>query len=593
MTFEMILVFGLIFLAVVFFVTEWLPVDVVSFGIMVTLLVTGLVTPQQGIMGFGNQATITILALMIVGIGLEQSGAITLLGQQIQKLFTLPIWLAITLMMLIVAFVSAFVSSTAVVIVFLRIFIEIAPKININLSKLLIPLSFSAIIGGSCSLMGTSTNLIVNSIASSQGYGDLAIFEFSGIGALFLVAAIIYMIVLGVRLIPARAKHLDMVEEFQLQDYLTLLEVSPESSMIGKMVKDTTFRKDDQIELLRIYHPTGHERFPTDNELIREGDQLLVKGSLDKMKSIYNSRGVNFLHKKSLTENLTKEESTEQILCKALVLPNSRVVGSNFRTAQIKSNFQAIPLAIQKKRKIIRRRLNQIKIEIGDILLVSVNKADFQRFYKLPDFMVLQKFEEFDTKIGNKWVAIGILIGLVLLAAFAILPIMISALAGAFAMAITRCVDIHKAYREMNWGIIFLLAGMIPLGSAMSNTGADTYLAKQFVYLLGEGNPTIFVSALFIFTMLMSGFISNNATAILLTPIAISIAVKSGLDPKPFILTVMFAANMSFFTPIGYQTNTLILSPGNYKFRDFLLVGGILTIICWIIATLVIPWVYF
>jgi len=593
MTFEMMLVFGVIFIAIIFFITEWLPVDVVSFGIMVVLLVTGLVTPQQGIMGFGNQATITILALMIVGIGLEQSGAITLLGQQIQKLFTLPLWLAMTLMMLIVAFVSAFISSTAVVIVFLRVFIEIAPKIKINLSKLLIPLSFAAIIGGSCSLMGTSTNLIVNSIASSQGYGDLAIFEFSGIGAVFLIATIIYMIIIGVRLIPARAKQLNMVEEFKLQNYLTLLEVSPDSKMIGKPVAETTFKKDDQIELLKIYHDTGQERFPTDNEIIRQGDQLLVKGSLEKMKSIYNSSGVKFVHQKNLTKDLTDEQDNEQILCKALVLPNSRVVGSNFRTAQIKSTFQAIPLAVQRKRKVVRRRLNRIKIEIGDILLVSVNKADFQRFYKLPDFLVLQEFEEFNTKVGNKWVAIVILIGLVLLAAFGILPIMISALAGAFAMAITRCVDIHKAYREMNWGIIFLLAGMIPLGSAMSNTGADNYLAKQFIYLLGDGNPTVFISALFIFTMLMSGFISNNATAILLTPIAISVAVKSGLDPKPFILTVMFAANMSFFTPIGYQTNTLILSPGNYKFRDFLLVGGILTIICWILATLVIPWVYF
>ena len=593
MTFEMILVFGIIFLAIIFFVTEWLPVDVVSFGIMVTLLVTGLVTPQQGIMGFGNQATITILGLMIVGIGLEQSGAITLLGQQVQRLFALPVWLAITLMMLIVAFVSAFISSTAVVIVFLRIFIDIAPKIDINLSKLLIPLSFSAIIGGSCSLMGTSTNLIVNSIASSQGLGDLGIFEFSGIGVLFLITTIIYMIVVGIRLIPARAKQIGMVDEFKLQDYLTLLEVGPESGMVGKTVAETNFKKDDHIELLKIYHQTGQERFPTDNEIIRPGDQLLVKGNLEKIKSIYNSRGIEFVHQKNISKNLASREDSEQILCKALVLPNSRVVGSNFRTAQIKSKFQAIPLAIQRKRKVVRRRLHRIKIEVGDILLVSVNKADFQRFYKLPDFLVLQEFEEFDKNIGNKWVAISILIGLILLAAFGVLPIMISALAGAFAMAITRCVDIQKAYREMNWGIIFLLAGMIPLGSAMSNTGADTYLANQFIQLLGDENPTFFISALFIFTMLMSGFISNNATAILITPIAISIAVKSGIDPKPFLLTVMFAANMSFFTPIGYQTNTLILSPGNYKFRDFLFVGGILTILCWILATLVIPWVYF
>ncbi len=589
----MILVFGVIFIAIVFFVTEWLPVDVVSFGIMVVLLVTGLVTPQQGIMGFGNQATITILALMIVGIGLEQSGAISLFGQQIQKLFTLPFWLAVTLMMFIVAFVSAFISSTAVVIVFLRVFIEIAPKIKINLSKLLIPLSFAAIIGGSCSLMGTSTNLIVNSIASSQGHGDLAIFEFSGIGILFLIATIIYMVILGIRLIPARARQVNMIEEFKLQDYLTLLEVNAESKMINKPVSETQFKKDDQITLLKIFRKNGQERFPYDNEIIQEGDQLLVKGNLEKMKLIYNSSGVTFVHQKNLAEDLTDEKNTEQILCKALILPNSRLIGNNFRTAQIKRNFQAVPLAIQKRRKIVRRRLEQIKIEIGDTLLLSVNKADFQRFYKLPDFLVLQKFEEFDTKIGNKWVAIAILIGLVSLSAFGILPIMISALAGAFAMAVTRCVDIHKAYREINWGIIFLLAGMIPLGSAMSNTGADNFLAKQFIQLLGNGNPTVFISALFLFTMLMSGFISNNATAILLTPVAISIAIKSGLDPKPFILTIMFAANMSFFTPIGYQTNTLILSPGNYKFRDFLFVGGILTIICWIVATVVIPWIYF
>lgn len=589
----MILVFGVIFIAIVFFVTEWLPVDVVSFGIMVVLLVTGLVTPQQGIMGFGNQATITILALMIVGIGLEQSGAISLFGQQIQKLFTLPFWLAVTLMMFIVAFVSAFISSTAVVIVFLRVFIEIAPKIKINLSKLLIPLSFAAIIGGSCSLMGTSTNLIVNSIASSQGHGDLAIFEFSGIGILFLIATIIYMVILGIRLIPARARQVNMIEEFKLQDYLTLLEVNAESKMINKPVSETQFKKDDQITLLKIFRKNGQERFPYDNEIIQEGDQLLVKGNLEKMKLIYNSSGVTFVHQKNLAEDLTDEKNTEQILCKALILPNSRLIGNNFRTAQIKRNFQAVPLAIQKRRKIVRRRLEQIKIEIGDTLLLSVNKADFQRFYKLPDFLVLQKFEEFDTKIGNKWVAIAILIGLVSLSAFGILPIMISALAGAFAMAVTQCVDIHKAYREINWGIIFLLAGMIPLGSAMSNTGADNFLAKQFIQLLGNGNPTVFISALFLFTMLMSGFISNNATAILITPVAISIAIKSGLDPKPFILTIMFAANMSFFTPIGYQTNTLILSPGNYKFRDFLFVGGILTIICWIVATVVIPWIYF
>jgi len=593
MTYEMILVFSIVILTIILFITEWLPIDVISFGIMVVLLVTGLVTPQQGIMGFGNQATMTILALMIVGIGLEQSGAIQLLGKQIQKLFELPTWLAMTLMMLIVAIVSAFISSTAVVIVFLRVFMDIAPKIKINLSKLLIPLSFSAIIGGSCSLMGTSTNLIVNSIAKNLGQGDLAIFEFSHIGFAFLIATIIYMIFLGIRLIPARSKQNTLLEEFKVEYYFTLLEVNSNSKMVGKPVADTAFRKDKEVELLRIYHDNGQARFPNDNEVIRADDQLLVKGNFEKIKSMYHSDGVSFVHQKSLPTEFTNKKENEQVLCKVLILPNSRLIGRTFRATQIQKQFQAIPLAIQKKRQIIRRKFQNIKIEVGDILLTSVNKADFQRFYNLPDFLVLQEYDEFNTQSGNKWVAISILTALVLLAAFGILPIMVSALAGAFAMVLTKCVNMQKAYREINWSIIFLLAGMIPLGSAMSNTNADSFLAQQFIQLLGEGSPTIFISSLFIFTILMSGFISNNATAILITPIAISIALKSGLDPKPFILTVMFAANMSFFTPIGYQTNTLILSPGNYKFRDFLSVGGILTIILWGLASLIIPWYYF
>ena len=595
MTFEMMLVFGIILVTIFLFVTELLPVDVISFGIMVTLLVTGLVTPQQGIMGFGNQATLTILALMIVGIGLEQSGAIKLLGKQIQKLFEFPMWLAITLMMIIVAIVSAFISSTAVVIVFLRVFIEIAPKIKINLSKLLIPLSFAAIIGGSCSLMGTSTNLIVNSIASNLGHGDLEIFEFSNVGIIFLLATILYMVVIGVRLIPARAKQQNMLNQFQVDYYLTLVEVEPESNMIGQMVKDTIFKKDKSIQLLHIYHDNGQARFPNDHEVIRVGDQLLLKGNLEKIKSMYHSDGVSFVHEKNIKNQtpLESNEEDEQVLCKVLILPNSRLIGETFRDAHIQRNFQAIPLAIQKKRKIMKRGLNDVKIQVGDILLMTVNKSDFHRFYNLPDFLVLKEFEEFEKSKGNKWVAIGILIALVALAAFGLLPIMVSALAGAFAMVLTKCVDMQKAYREINWGIIFLLAGMFPLGSAMSNTNADGFLAQQLIHLLGDGSPQIFISALFIFTMLMSGFISNNATAILLTPVAISIAIKSGLDPKPFILTIMFAANMSFFTPIGYQTNTLILSPGNYKFRDFLLVGGILTIILWGLASLIIPWLYF
>lgn len=592
MTLEIAIVFGIILIAIVLFVTEWISIDTIAFGIMVTLLVTGIVTPQQGIMGFANQATITILSLMFIGVGLEQSGAIAQMGKRLRPLLGKKEWVTIALLMVIVAFASTFISTTAVVIVFLQILVNLSERMNISLSKLLIPLSFAGILGGSCSLMGTSTNLIVNSVAQDLGYAPFGLFEFSGIGAIFFVAAMVYMVFVGRKLLPARQKKQSFKDSYKIKSFLTTVEIQPNSKMIGKTVKESVFGKERDIELLQIKHQKGPRRFPKEGEIFREGDLLIIRTSLESLKKIYASEGLKFISRKGFTD--TGLDSKEIMLCEAMLRPNSQLIGTKMNKLNAQSNFGIIPIAIQKGRKIYAdEKIRALKIESGDTVLLEVNKEYFPRLYQSPEWIILQEEIELFPKTDKRYLAMGILVAVVLVAAFNVLPIMISALTGAFAMIITKCVDLQKAYQKIDWSIFFLLAGMIPLGSAMSNTGADAFLANAFVDFVEDGSPQFFIAALFGFTVIMSGFVSNNATAILLTPVAISIATRLGYDdPKGFLLTVMFAANMSFFTPIGYQTNTLIFNPGNYKFRDFILVGGILTLIIWTLATFLIPMFY-
>ncbi|MEM1119225.1 MAG: SLC13 family permease [Bacteroidota bacterium] len=593
MTLEIFLVFVIILTAIVLFITEWVSIDTVAFGIMVVLLVTGLVTPQQGIMGFANQATVTILALMFIGVGLEQSGAIGMLGQKLKPILGQKEWLTVLLLMVIVASVSAVISTTAVVIVFLRILVDLSDRLKTSISKLLIPLSFAGILGGSCSLMGTSTNLIVNSIAKDFGLEAFGLFEFSNIGALFFVAALAYMVLIGRRLLPGRKTSDNFSGDYLKDVFLTSVVILPDSPLVGKSVKATIFGDKNEFNLLEIKHANGVKRFPKEEEVFRAGDTLLLKTSLKAITGIFEKEGLEFVSRENVQDQRLNNEET--VLCEAVIRPNSRLIGDQLEYLDLKKDYAAIPLAIQqgKRKSKLRYKKNATKIKVGDVVLLQVSRAEFPRLYQSSDWIILQEEGQLLPSTNKKKLALALLSSVVILAACGILPIMISALTGAFAMIITGCIDLQRAYRKIDWSIIFLLAGMIPLGSAMSNTGADTYLANQFVEILDNGQPRMYVAALFGFTVLMSGFVSNNATAILVTPIAIAIAAKLGVPPKGFLLTVMFAANMSFFTPIGYQTNTLIFSPGNYKFRDFLIVGGILTLLIWLLATVFIPMFYF
>ena len=571
---------------------EKLPTDTLAVTVMVVLIIGGFVSPEEGIAGLSNPAVVTILCLMILSVGLETTGVINAIGKRLRKLLTGKEWKTLLVLLIIAGSFSALISTTAIVIVFMRILLKLSKKIPMNLSRFLMPLSFAGILGGSCTLLGTSTNLIVSAIAKENQLPEFGIFEFTPLGVVFFIAGLLYILFIGRFLIPNRREEQDLTEEYAIQNYLAEVRLEEESVFVGKRVDETPFFKDGEIDLIEINRPGTDSHFPSEVEMLQAGDILLIKGSLDKLAEIRRRNDLTLLSRQSRKDE--KRLNTEEMtICEVIVKPNSRLLGKPLNKIDIKRDYDAIPLAVKKNRTYYRSGLEALTIEPGDTLLMEVGRANFKYFYNRPEFVVLQEHEDLAAKNEKRYLAAAIMVMVILIAALNLVPILVSALVGCVVMFLTGCLDLQKAYRRVDWNVFFLLAGVIPLGTAMDNTGASVWIANGFVELFGNISPRIMVAVLYLSTTLLSAVISNNATAILFAPIVISIAANMNIDPRPLLLTVMFAANMSFMSPIGYQTNTLVYGVGQYRFGDFFKVGGLLSLIIWVLASWLIPLFYF
>ncbi len=592
----------IIVIMIIMLVLDVMPADTLSFIVMVTLIIGGFVSPSEGISGLSNAATVTILAFMILTVGLETTGVITKLGEILKGVLKNKEWINLALIMLIAGVCSAFVSSTAIVIVFLRILISLAKSLPNNLSQLLMPLSFAAIMGGSCTLMGTSTNLLVDSIAQQANLPGFEIFELTPIGLLFFFSGATYMLLIGRHMIPNRADTQNKFdEEYTIQRYLAEVEIEADSTLVDQVLGDTDLFLSDDKELAIMHIQRGKRiLFPHENQILKEGDILLIRGNVKELARIRKEIKLRFLS----NQNKKEELDDEVTLCEVIVRTNSKLVGKLLRRSSIRKKYDATPLAVKKnmnyrgdglKKNLGYRykKFQQLRIEAGDTVLMEVSKSNFEVFYNLPEFIVLQEHEHLASKTNRSYIAAAIVLSVVLVAATGIVPILVSTLTGCVAMFLTGCLDLQKAYRRVDWNIYFLLAGIIPLGKALDNTGASQLIAENFTMWFSDISPRALIATLYLATTLLSSIISNNATAVLFAPIAISIATSLNIDPRPLLVTIMFAANMSFLTPIGYQTNTLIYGVGKYKFVDFVKVGGGLSLIIWLLASWIIPYMYY
>ncbi|MBE7638876.1 TRAP transporter large permease subunit [Salegentibacter sp. BLCTC] len=599
MSLEIAILFFIIVVVIILFALEVFPIDKIAFFILATLLLTNLVSPEEAISGFSSPATITVLALMIIAIGLEANGVIDWLAGGLKNLRILPVFLMVPAFMLIAGSISAFINTTAVVIVFIKIITELSARYNIPSSKLLLPISFAGIIGGSCTLMGTSTNLIVNAVAVERGIERFSFFEFTWYGVIFMIITII-MVSLLIKFLPRSGKN-KISEDYNLDEYITKVIIQKDSGSIGKSIQESFLYDNDDIEVLRLKRNGIINDWPGKFTTLKEGDQLLLRCNLENLLKLKDSEGFTVIKegdKRKLADPIIDSEELEENVqvVEILMLPNSPLIGKNIKTVGWYDLHGAVPLAIRKrrnfrnpKRRIFNRGKDEIELRVGDRLLVEVTESALDELRKIENITILEQHKNIEVTTKTKrFLSLSILLVVIALSAFSIFPILKSAIIGCFLMIFTKCIDLGKIYAQVNWQIIFLLAGMIPLGVAMNNTGADQWISDQLLLVFENQTDTVIIGILFLVTMILSGFISNNATAIIITPIAISIAASLQMDPKPFILSVLFASNFSFFTPVGYQTNTIIYGMGIYRFRHFFIIGGLVSLVLWVTASLLL-----
>lgn len=588
MTIEIGLTLGIIFLAMILFFTERFSIDAISIGVMVLFLVTGVLDVSEGLSGFANSATITVAAMFVISAALFNTGVMDQfrhrLSEQAQKSeFTLMLTL-----MASAGILSAFINDTAVVALLMPTVIKLSKSNDIPASKLLIPLSFGALLGGVCTLFGTSTNILVSGIVESSGLPPFGIFEMTKMGIVFLVLGILYMLFIGRFLLPKRKSKNKFNDSIDLGNYLSEIIITDKFEQQDVPISKQKIFNLLQIKALQIVRSDQRKVRVYPNTPIQVGDIIRITSDKESLEKIKNYPGIILKVDLEWKEELITD--SEERLYEAVITPNSFLVNQSIKSLNFKELFnQVFVIGIRLRSGMMSKKLTKTDLRAGDILLL---RATEDRITSIQDSDGLVLISQTPSKVLDKSriiMAILVLVAVIGISVFNVLPIVVSALAGALCMILLKVLKAEQAYKAIDWKVILMLAGILSMGTALEKTGGSELLGQVIVEGIGEYGPRVVLSALFGITFMMTNVMSNNATAALLAPIAISIAGVLEVDSRPLLMAVTFAASLSFMTPMGYQTNTMVYSPGNYRFKDYLIVGTPLNILFWIVATLLIP----
>ncbi len=590
MSADIIIVFIILIGAVALFTRDKIPVDLTAMIIMASLLLTGIITPEEGISGFSNTATVTVAAMFILSAGLFSTGALNFVGEFLTKMTKKNYLKGLLSMLMIVGIISAFINVTAVVAIFMPVVIRMADRTGISPSKFLIPLSFGALFGGVNTLIGTSTNILVSSIAFQHGLKPFGMFEMTPFGFIILSTGIIYMLLTAKKLLPDRKEPGNLSQEFHLEDYITEVIVLPESNSVHKEIRNSPLIKDLDLDIIEIHRGDKNKFLPSPHTIIMPNDVLRVRCNIEKLKELQTREGIALKSEISFKDLDLNLDSSR--LVQAVVTSGSRLRGRTIKNINFRETFGATVLAIRHRGRLMQENLGNTIIIPGDVLLIEVKKDWLPQLRRNNAFVILSEVNTFKERKEKIIPAVIILAAVVISAGMGIFPIVTGAVIGSVLYVLFGILTLEQAYRAIEWRVIFLLAGVLTLGIAMEKTGAAGIIASSLVSLLGGLGPTAMVSAFFLLTLVFTNFISNNATAALIVPIAIITADSLGVNSRPFLMAVTFAASLSFATPVGYQTNTMIFGPGNYKFTDFVKIGVPLDIIIWLLASLLIPVIF-
>ena len=588
-------------LMIISFSFEIVPMEVTALGALGLLLVFDIITIEESIAGFSNKAVITIGAIFIISKALVKTGFLEVLSNYLYRLGGNNKWITFFIFFITTSLISGFINNTAAVAIFIPLAFRLCQRFHISPTKILMPLSYAAIFGGTLTLIGTSTNLIVNSFLEDSMLEPFKMFEFAKLGSIFVIIGIFYNLLISRWFLPSRSIISSLTQKYHLSTYLTEFKLEESSKIIGKSINDLGIDSIYDFDIVKIIRNNVDLTISLSDVVIRRNDILLIQININDIINFKKDLGLLLLSDIKLSQN--ELTGNNHVLIEGLIPQNSTIIGKTLSQLNYRDTYNSFVLAIKRYSELLRDKVAHVKLKFSDTLLIMVPKDKIENLRRSNDLIIL---EELDIHLRYErywWLSILIIPMIMFLASMQMLSITEGAILGSILLLVLRSISMEDVYEAINWPVIFLIALLIPIGTAMENTGAASYLSDYIINAVNNWEFSIeeqiayVVSILYFITFVTSAFISNAAVAIILCPLAIllsnhfqSMDSMLLIDPtRTFLMAICFGASASFMTPIGYQTNLMVFAPGQYKFKDFMIAGLPITLIFWFIASHYIP----
>ena len=587
-------------ISIFLFIVDWLRVDIVAILILLSLILTGLITPTDAFAGFSSPAVITVWAIFIVSGGLFHTGVANLLGDHLLRLAGSKPSRLVGLLMTTVGLMSGVMNNVGATAVLMPAAVSISRKARVRASKLLIPLAFGSLLGGMTTLIGTPPNILVSDALRLAGLEPFSLLDFAPVGVVALVLGVLFVALVGYRLLPERtsAERLataagpdaDLVDLYRLDERLFRARIPAGSPLIGQRLADSGLRQDFELAVIGLERQAKTFLAPKKDMVLQRGDVLLIEGMVSNLAWAEKSGWLDMQPEVSLHD---KDLQSEMVgIAEVILSPHSRLVGKALADIQFREKFHLSVLAILRDGRPRRTGLVDLPLRFGDTLLVQGPRHNIRVLQREPDFVVLGDMEAIPARTKKAPLAAGLLLVMLVPVIAGWLPIAASALLAGILMVITGCLTMDEAYSSIEWKAVFLVAGTLPLGIAMEKTGTAQFLAGLLIDAVGNMGPMALLAGFYILTNLLTQFMSNAASTVLIAPIAINAAQQVGSDPRALLMAVAVAASAGFLTPVAHQSNVLVMGPGGYRFGDYLKLGLPLDLLTFAVSMLILPLVW-